>query len=447
MPEPTSAEIGELKKKLAENADSLVFAPLADAYRKQGHLEEALAVCRKGLEKHPNYASARVVLGRILQDQGKIEDAMAEFKKVLEGDPENIMAHTLIGGVLMQKKDYQAAIEQYQRVLTLNPDDESVQDLLKEAIEKTAGENKAAAPAKASEKKPSHDRRPGAKESTASLTLAELYYKQGHFDKAVEVYQDLLGSDPQNQILRQKLNDAVAKQGEAAKAVRPPKKDAFTRPPDHKEDNIEAASAPAAGPRPAPAAARGAKGRTGDDTKFTSEDILQVMQGGGKDDVMVEEKVPIKAVPVPPQAPAPTSPPPAPPSTSVPAESVPAGAMSSSQIEQVKGVLAELAGTEGILGSMMTLPDGSPAVSVGDTGGEPASLGKLAAAIFDSTNRSAERLGQGRLQQVLITAETGHIILVNTPGGHLIVLASDRIKLGLLRLALDPAVKKLEKIF
>jgi len=445
MPEPTSAEIGELKKKLAENADSLVFAPLADAYRKQGHLEEALAVCRKGLAKHPNYASARVVLGRILQDQGKVEDAMAEFKKVLEGDPENIMAHTLIGGVLMQKKDYQAAIEQYQRVLTLNPDDESVQDLLKEAIEKTAGENKATVPAKAPEKKPPPDRKPGGKESTASLTLAELYYKQGHFDKAVEVYQDLLGSDPQNQILRQKLNDAVAKQGEAAKTARPPKRDAFTKPPDHKEDNIEAASAPTSGPRPAPAVARDAKGRTSDDTKFTSEDILQVMQGGGKDDVMVEEKAPVKAAPAPHPAPAP--PPPAPHAASVPAEPASAGSMNSSQIEQVKGVLAELAGTEGILGSMMTLPDGSPAVSVGDKGGEPSALGKLAAAIFDSTNRSAERLGQGRLQQVLVTAETGHIILVNTPGGHLIVLASDRIKLGLLRLALDPAVKKLEKIF
>jgi len=39
------------------------------------------------------------------------------------------------------------------------------------------------------------------------------------------------------------------------------------------------------------------------------------------------------------------------------------------------------------------------------------------------------------------------VILVNSSWGHLVVIANDKIKLGLLRLALDPAVKKLEKIF
>jgi tetratricopeptide (TPR) repeat protein len=444
MPEPTSAEIGELKKKLDENADSLAFAPLADAYRRQGKLEDALTVCRKGVDRHPHYASGRVVLGRILQDQGKVEEALAEFRRVLEADPENIMAHTLIGGVLMQKKDYQSAIEEYQRVLTLNPDDDSVQGFLKEAIEKAAGENKvAAAPP---EKRPAERKASGKeKESTASLTLAELYYKQGHFDKAIEVYQELLGSDPQNQILRQKLNDAVAKQTEAAKtsaASRPPKKDAFTRPPDHKEDNIESAPAKAA-PKAGQPPARDAKPAGRDDTKFTSEDILQVMQRGGKDDVMVEEKSAAKDAPAPPPPPAPSAPTP----VSAAPSPISPGGLAAGQVDQVRGVLAELAGTEGIIGSIMTLLDGSPAVSVGNVGADPAGLGRTAAAIFDSTNRSAERLGQGRLQQVLITAETGHLILVNTPGGHLIVLANDKIKLGLLRLALDPAVKKLEKFF
>ena len=111
--EPSTSEINDLKKKLEENPESLVFAPLADAYRKQGNLEEAFNVCKRGLEKHPTYTSARVVLGRIFQENGKTEEAVSEFKKVLELDSENLMAHSLLGSIFMLKKDYQAAIEEY----------------------------------------------------------------------------------------------------------------------------------------------------------------------------------------------------------------------------------------------------------------------------------------------------------------------------------------------
>src|SRR5690242_7221233 len=99
--QPTS-EITELKKKLEENPDSLAFAPLADAYRKQGNLEEALQICRKGLERHPNNTSGRVVLGRDYREQGKADAAVSEFKKVLDLDPENLMAHSFLGSLYIE---------------------------------------------------------------------------------------------------------------------------------------------------------------------------------------------------------------------------------------------------------------------------------------------------------------------------------------------------------
>ena len=170
--DPTTSEITELKKNLEENPDSLVFAPLADAYRKQGDLEEAFNICKKGLEKHPNYTSARVVLGRIYQEQEKIEQAAAEFKKVLETDSENLMAHSLLGTIYVLQGDHQAAIEEYQKILTLNPDDEETQMALKQAIEKAAGEQK---PNKQVKKdSPIAEKKNPTKESTASLTIAEV---------------------------------------------------------------------------------------------------------------------------------------------------------------------------------------------------------------------------------------------------------------------------------
>src|SRR5579859_1621487 len=290
-----TAEIDELRKKLEESPDSLVFAPLADAYRKAGKLGEAYDVCAKGLQRHPTYTSARVVLGRIYQEQGKSEQAGLEFKKVLEMDSENLMAHSLLGAIYMEAKDYQGAIEEFQKVLTLNPDDETTQNSLKQAIEKAAGEQQSV---KSQPKGPETlPVKTSTKETTATLTIAELYLKQGHLEKAIEVFQELLANDPQNLMLRQKLAEIVDRQKKETSAGATPaklKKSEFIQPPDQKEDSLIEETK--VGPKKQEAVSKE------DDSKFTSEDILQVMRRGGKDDVVVEEK-PSKPVP---KAPVPT---------------------------------------------------------------------------------------------------------------------------------------------
>jgi len=424
---PTS-EINDLQKKLDENPDSLAFAPLADAFRKQNNLEEALKVCKKGLEKHPTYTSAWVVLGRIYQAQHKVDDATSEFKKVLELDPDNLMAHSLLGSIFMGKGDYQAAIEEYQKVLTLNPDDDEAQSSLKQAIENAAGDLKSIKIVK-KETAPS-DKKP-AKEATATLTIADLYLKQGHFDKAVEVYQELLASDPQNLMLRQKLSDVVEKRQKDSAVddtASKLKKSDFVRPPDQKEDLLEDAKSDLK---------NASKGKKEDDSKFTSEDILQVMRRGGKDDVVVEEKI---------QSSVKRSEP----ATSSLGENELAkngnsSTLKSAQLDGLKGILAELNAVSGIIRCFVIGSNGITVVSMGETSNN-ADLGKQALAIFQSTHRSVDQLNQGKLQQVLVTAESGHILLVSFGDLVLIVLANSKINLGLLRLALDSAIRKLDKI-
>lgn len=426
-----TSEINELKKKLEENPESPVFVPLADAYRKQGNLQEALSVCKKGLEKHPSNTSARVVLGRIFKEQGKIEDAASEFRKVLEVDPENLMAHSSLGAIFMDKNDYQAAIEEYQKILTLNPDDEETQSSLKQAIERAAGDHKSEKVPK-KEPSPGVEKKPSSKESTATLTIAELYLKQGHFDKTIEVYQELLADDPQNLMLRQKLAEVVDRQqkesasGTAASKL---KKSDFIKPPDQKEDVL--VEDVKTNPKKQDA------GKGGDDSKFTSDDILQVMRRGGKDDVVVEEKAPVVPVKKPE-----TSPPPKTKTAEKPESTV---RLETAQVDEVKGVLAELCAVSGVIGCFVIGRDGITVVSMGETSNN-ADPGKQASAIFDSTHRSMAQMNQGKLQQVLVTAETGHILLVSFASFVLVVLANAKINLGLMRLALDSAIKKLDKI-
>ena len=144
------AEVEELKKKLAQNPDSLIFVPLADAYRKAGQFQEAIDVCKKGLEKHPTYMSARVVLGRIYGEKNMLEEAVVELQKVEKADVDNIMVHSMLGNVYLKKKMYAEAVSQFQRVLALNPDDTETQEKLEEALaaKQEPAASKAAEPVK-----------------------------------------------------------------------------------------------------------------------------------------------------------------------------------------------------------------------------------------------------------------------------------------------------------
>lgn len=46
------------------------------------------------------------------------------------------------------------------------------------------------------------------KENLETMALAELYIKQGHYQKGIEIYQKLLDQDPYNETVRQQLEDA-----------------------------------------------------------------------------------------------------------------------------------------------------------------------------------------------------------------------------------------------
>jgi tetratricopeptide (TPR) repeat protein len=73
------SRIEELEKRLAADPNSRMFVQLAEEYRKAGMLEQAIDCCEKGLKKHPQYPSARVLLGRALLESGSFDRASAEF--------------------------------------------------------------------------------------------------------------------------------------------------------------------------------------------------------------------------------------------------------------------------------------------------------------------------------------------------------------------------------
>ena len=113
-------EIQKLERRWQDNPDQY-FAPLADTYRKAGNYTMALKLLAEGLERRPDYLSARIVHGRCLLDTGESEQAAEVFEGVLDLDPENIIAFNHLGKLAEDAGDTGKAISWVERLLEVDP--------------------------------------------------------------------------------------------------------------------------------------------------------------------------------------------------------------------------------------------------------------------------------------------------------------------------------------
>ena len=88
----STSEIAKLESRWRDNPQGLTFAPLAEAYRKQKDPRRALEILLPGLERHPDYIPANIVLGRCHWDLSDLEAAEKAFTHVLALDAENVIA-------------------------------------------------------------------------------------------------------------------------------------------------------------------------------------------------------------------------------------------------------------------------------------------------------------------------------------------------------------------
>lgn len=129
MAESNREEIAKLEAIYANNPGGRVFTHLAEAYRKAGELERARSILETGIGRHPDYASAHVVLGRVLLDQGTQQDAARSFRRVLELDPENRVALRTMGDLARTERPAEA-LTHYRQLQSLDPSDEELAELI-----------------------------------------------------------------------------------------------------------------------------------------------------------------------------------------------------------------------------------------------------------------------------------------------------------------------------
>lgn len=122
----------ELRRKLEKDPASRLFAQLAEELRKDGRHDEAISVARGGLEKNPNYPSARLTLARALLDSGRPVEARPELESVVRSSPDNILAGRLLAETLAEMGEVEQAIKQFERALIFVPGDKAITERLAE---------------------------------------------------------------------------------------------------------------------------------------------------------------------------------------------------------------------------------------------------------------------------------------------------------------------------
>jgi tetratricopeptide (TPR) repeat protein len=126
MPQKTAAtspRVRELTERLEHSPGPRVFMELAKEHQAAGELEEAARVCRQGLERHPSYHSARVLLARVLIDLERFAEAVPERESVVRQAPDNLLARRLLGEAQAGSGDREGALKTLRDLLLLNPDD------------------------------------------------------------------------------------------------------------------------------------------------------------------------------------------------------------------------------------------------------------------------------------------------------------------------------------
>lgn len=230
-------ELESLFERYRSAPDSYVFAPLADACRKAGMIEEAIEICEKGVSANPTYASGYVVRGKCYYDLGNADQAEASFEKVLELDPNNLVALKFMGLILAERGLSKEARGRFEHILALDPGDHEIStrlaelpeadaeagDELREGLEEVLGEDEppdadSDAAAEAVELREVKDEDFEGVQITlgdggatpdvlATTTLADIYAAQGYRRKAVKIYRELLESQPGNSTIIGKLRD------------------------------------------------------------------------------------------------------------------------------------------------------------------------------------------------------------------------------------------------
>jgi tetratricopeptide (TPR) repeat protein len=126
------SSMARLHRKLGVNENSRVFARLADAFRQNEHIEEAIELCHQGLRHHPEYVSGHIVLGQCYLDLDRLDEARDAFLRALALDEENVLVLKSLGSILFRQGKFREAHARYRQALRFDPRNYDLQEMVRD---------------------------------------------------------------------------------------------------------------------------------------------------------------------------------------------------------------------------------------------------------------------------------------------------------------------------
>jgi predicted Zn-dependent protease len=195
---PTTDEIRQFEARLAREPTSQAYAALAEAYRRAGRSEEAVALCREGLARHPGYVTTRLVLAKALLEAGDVRTARAEINRFLGGEPEHEPALRIAVECALRDGNPAEALGHARRLGALDPHDRTTQGLSRALEVGVTG-------------------RVGSDvgglwpllvdDMYATVAFGDLCLSQGLMDEATAVFSRIVVRQPSHEIARARLGE------------------------------------------------------------------------------------------------------------------------------------------------------------------------------------------------------------------------------------------------
>lgn len=126
------SQIYHYLKKYQDEPGSRVFAPLAEAYRKAGLIDEAIQIARDGVREHPKFVGGRVALSRALFDKKLYQEVVEELAPLVQDVPDNLVAQRLLAESYLLLGRIAESLDSYKMLLYFSPQDTETSQLVHE---------------------------------------------------------------------------------------------------------------------------------------------------------------------------------------------------------------------------------------------------------------------------------------------------------------------------
>lgn len=188
-----------------------VMRSLATLLVKTGQKEQAVEWVNKLIELDPKNPESRALLANLYSIMERYGEAAEIYQAILVDDPKNFNVRLLLGGLYARLHDYEKARQVLEKLAELNPDSYAGFYYLAKLYQEMRLSDKAAE---------AFDKALSLNWSTMlAYEAAELYEQEKRYPEAVAIYGRVIEEDPSDERARSFLANLYFRQGEIDKAL------------------------------------------------------------------------------------------------------------------------------------------------------------------------------------------------------------------------------------